>query len=200
MKSTVLYRALLYVLLPMLAAHVLVTALHVQEQQETRQAAMQQRVRTAAETIAATLAPSDSTASVRLAAVAERQDFARLWLVNERGIILASSIPSESGSAPDPEWRDAIQEAGGPTGGLTRFVRNGTPYLVAVQPVNRLGTVDLYITSHHGQATSGSAALVHRDGMSARRGGAVARAALRRRIRPAPPPDAVSRPWPLRSR
>lgn len=30
-----------------------------------------------------------------------------------------------------------------------------------VCPVNRLGTVDLYITSHHGQATSGSAALVH---------------------------------------
>jgi competence protein ComEC len=28
-------------------------------------------------------------------------------------------------------------------------------------PVNRVGTVDLYITSHHGLATSGSAALVH---------------------------------------
>src|SRR5690606_28487696 len=30
-----------------------------------------------------------------------------------------------------------------------------------VCPANKVGTVDLYITSHHGLATSGSAALVH---------------------------------------
>lgn len=149
MKSTVLHRALLYVLLPMLAAHVLVTALHVQEKREARQAATEQRVEMAAQTIAATINPADSTASVRLAAVAELQDFARLWLVDDRGALLASSIPSERGSVPDADWSQAIRKAGSTSGGTTRFLRGGTPYLLATRPVNQQGVqaVAIYDTT-----------------------------------------------------
>lgn len=95
-------------------------------------------------------------------------------IVSAAGAVLPPSPPGmgqANGACPSerPEVNPA-DENGQSTGSLITFGEFRTidlgDLLIAqeldlVCPTNRLGTVDLYITSHHGLATSGSAALVH---------------------------------------
>ena len=97
------------------------------------------------------------------------------WLiVSADGAVLTESVSGAGGSTPGcpaerPEARPD-DENGRSTGSLVRFGEFSTidlgdllitQELGLVCPVNRVGTIDLYLTSHHGLATSGSAALVH---------------------------------------
>lgn len=81
----------------------------------------------------------------------------------------AAGQPNPACPATRPDAR-ADDENGQSTGSLIRFGEFSTidlgDLLTAQEydlmcPVNRVGSVDLYITSHHGVATSGSSALVH---------------------------------------
>jgi beta-lactamase superfamily II metal-dependent hydrolase len=95
-------------------------------------------------------------------------------IVSAAGAVLSSPRPGAGqANAGCPSERPAANPAdenGQSTGSFVTFGEFSTidlgdllipQELDLVCPVNRLGTVDLYITSHHGLATSGSAALVH---------------------------------------
>jgi competence protein ComEC len=94
--------------------------------------------------------------------------------VSAGGAVLADALPGAGQSTTTcPTERPEVRpddENSQSTGSLVRFGEFSTidlgDLLIAqeldlVCPVNRVGTVDLYITSHHGLATSGSAVLVH---------------------------------------
>lgn len=95
-------------------------------------------------------------------------------IVSAGGRVLGAPLPGAGQATPacPAERPDARpdDENGQSVGSLIRFGEfraiNLGDLLIAqeldlVCPVNRVGPVDLYITSHHGLATSGSAALVH---------------------------------------
>lgn len=95
-------------------------------------------------------------------------------IVSAAGEALGSALPGagEPNPACPAERPEAslVNENAHSTGSVIRFGEFSTidlgdllipQELELVCPANRLGTVDLYITSHHGLNTSGSAALVH---------------------------------------
>jgi competence protein ComEC len=95
-------------------------------------------------------------------------------IVSAGGAVLPSPRPGagqpNAGCAVERPAAEPADENGQSTGSFITFGEFSTidlgdllipQELDLVCPVNRLGTVDLYITSHHGLATSGSAALVH---------------------------------------
>lgn len=95
-------------------------------------------------------------------------------IVSAAGAVLPSARPGAGQANPscDAEGARAVatDENGQSVGSVISFGEFRTidlgDLLIAqeldlVCPLNRIGTVDLYITSHHGLATSGSRALVH---------------------------------------
>ncbi len=99
------------------------------------------------------------------------------WIVTTGGKTIGASLSGAPGAGrPNPECatfernNDIDDENGQSVGSIITYGKFRTIDLADLLwnkefdlmcPANRIGTVDLYITSHHGQDRSGSSALVH---------------------------------------